>query len=567
MGEFFRPYIGSAVKVGLSILLGLANGVLEFLLALVIAFFFYASGERIAGVLRALLERIAGAAQAVRLISVTGATMRGVVYGLLGTAIVQGVLTTLGLWAAGVPRPLLLGVIAGSLSVLPIGAPLVWIPAALWLLADAHHWRGILLFAYGLVFISGSDNVIRPYFIARGARLPFLLTMLGVLGGALAFGLLGIFVGPVLLSIGYTLVQEFAAEEQPLSAPDPARPAPQGVTGAPGRAAYGGMMGWAIWRATMWRVGQLAPTLLVVSVLAFAVGTTLGDPVGALLGPDADSSLHAATARALGLDRPLLDRYLGFVGAAMHGDLGNSWRAGRPVRDLLSERLPASFELAGVAGIVALSLGVPAGVLTAAKPEAIVSRVAGGLGLLAASVPPFLLGLLLIELFAVQARLLPAFGRGTVVILGGWSTGLLTPSGRRALVLPALTLGLFQAAVLLRVTRAEVRRALASRPVRFARARGLPSDAVLRQALRQARVPLVTVLAPQLAGLLAFAVVTESVFGWPGLGALLIQAVTTADMPVVAACLLLAGLVFALSSLAADLAVMAFDPRLRIATR
>lgn len=210
MGAFFKPYIGLAAEAGFSLLLGLANGVLEFLLALVIAFFFYASGERVAAVLRALLERIAGGPQAERLIAVTGATMRGVVYGLLGTAVVQGILTTLGLWAVGVPRPLLLGVLAGSLSVLPIGAPVVWIPAALWLLSAGHTWRGCLLLAYGLVFISGSDSVIRPYFIARGARLPFLLTMLGVLGGALAFGLLGIFVGPVLLSLGYTLVQEFA---------------------------------------------------------------------------------------------------------------------------------------------------------------------------------------------------------------------------------------------------------------------------------------------------------------------------------------------------------------------
>jgi predicted PurR-regulated permease PerM len=141
---------------------------------------------------------------------VTGSTVRGVVYGLLGTAIVQGILTALGLWGAGIPRAILLGVVAGGLSVLPIGAPLVWIPASLWLLANGHTLRGILLFAYAAVFISGADSVIRPYFISRGAQLPFLLTLLGVLGGALAFGLLGVFLGPVLLGVGFTLVKEFA---------------------------------------------------------------------------------------------------------------------------------------------------------------------------------------------------------------------------------------------------------------------------------------------------------------------------------------------------------------------
>jgi predicted PurR-regulated permease PerM len=215
MVSFFKPYFGVVAEFGLTLLLGLANGVLGFLLALFVSFFFFASGDRLAEVLAALLFRIGGH-RAERMIAVAGATVRGVVYGILGTAVVQGILTTLGLWAAGVSRPLLLGVIAGGLSVLPIGAPVVWIPAALWLMASGHTWSGILLFIYGVVFVSGSDQVIRPLFIARGAQLPFLLTVLGVLGGALAFGLLGIFVGPVLLGVGFTLVREWAeVDEQP----------------------------------------------------------------------------------------------------------------------------------------------------------------------------------------------------------------------------------------------------------------------------------------------------------------------------------------------------------------
>ena len=217
MVEALRPYFGILLEGGLSLLLGLANGVLLFVLALFIAFFFYQYGEPIAVRLRAILLRIAGP-RAQRLIEVTGATVRGVVYGILLTAIVQGVLTAFGLWLSGVPRPVLLGAVAGFLSVLPIGAPVVWIPAALWLMGTSHLGWGIFLAIYGTVAVSGADSVIRPWFIARGAQLPFLLTVLGVLGGAIAFGLLGIFLGPVLLGIGYTLVNEWAETEHVLTA-------------------------------------------------------------------------------------------------------------------------------------------------------------------------------------------------------------------------------------------------------------------------------------------------------------------------------------------------------------
>ncbi len=214
MLEALRPYFGIVLENGLSLLLGIANGVLMFLLAVFVAFFFYVYGEPLADRLRLLLHRIAGP-QAERLITVTGATIRGVVYGILGTAVVQGILTTFGLWISGVPRPVLLGSIAGLLSVLPIGAPVVWIPAAIWLIGTSHLGWGIFLAVYGIGAISGADSLIRPWFITRGAQLPFLLTVLGVLGGALAFGLLGIFLGPVLLGVGFTLVNEWARASDP----------------------------------------------------------------------------------------------------------------------------------------------------------------------------------------------------------------------------------------------------------------------------------------------------------------------------------------------------------------
>lgn len=203
-----RPYLGVVVEDSLAILLGFANGVLMFTFALFIAFFFYAYGDPLSLRLRVLLHRVAGD-QAERLLTVTGATVRGVVYGVLGTALVQGLLTALGLWITGVPRAVLLGFIAGLLSVLPIGAPTIWIPAAIWLMGTGSLWWGVFLLIWGVVAISGSDSVIRPWFIARGAQLPFLLTALGALGGALSFGLLGIFLGPVLLGVGYTLVAEW----------------------------------------------------------------------------------------------------------------------------------------------------------------------------------------------------------------------------------------------------------------------------------------------------------------------------------------------------------------------
>lgn len=212
--DVLRPYFGTVVEGGLSLLLGIANGILMVLIALFIAFFFYIYGEPLAERLSLIMHRIGGV-QADRLMHVAGATVRGVVYGVVGTSIVQGVLTVIGLWVSGVPRAAMLGIIAGLLSVLPIGAPIIWIPASIWLMTTGSLGWGIFLAIWGAVAISGSDNVIRPWFISRGAQLPFLVTVLGVLGGALAFGLLGIFLGPVLLGLGYTLVNEWVRSADP----------------------------------------------------------------------------------------------------------------------------------------------------------------------------------------------------------------------------------------------------------------------------------------------------------------------------------------------------------------
>ncbi len=222
MTELLQPYAGDIAQGALSVLLAVLSGLAEVLVALVLAFFLYRDGRAIAERSEAVLRQFAGS-RAARLVQLTGNVTRGVVYGLLGTAVAQGLLTTFGLWLAGVPQPVLLGVVAGCISVLPVGAPVVWVPATLWLFTQGQNGWGIFLALYGALGISSVDNVIRPWLISRGADLPLLLTLLGALGGVFAFGFLGLFLGPVLLAVGFTLVQDWAdnptpeakAEEQP----------------------------------------------------------------------------------------------------------------------------------------------------------------------------------------------------------------------------------------------------------------------------------------------------------------------------------------------------------------
>jgi predicted PurR-regulated permease PerM len=209
--ELVQPYAGGLAQALLSVLLAVLSGIAEVFLALFLAFFFYRDGVAIAARGEAVLTRLAGT-RARRLMDLTGDVTRGVVFGLLGTAIVQGLMTTFGLWLAGVPRPVLLGVVAGVISILPVGAPLVWIPATLWLFIEGRTYAALFLMAYGAFGISSADNVIRPWLISRGADLPLLLTLLGALGGVFAFGFLGLFLGPVLLAVGFTVLKDWATE-------------------------------------------------------------------------------------------------------------------------------------------------------------------------------------------------------------------------------------------------------------------------------------------------------------------------------------------------------------------
>ena len=313
------------------------------------------------------------------------------------------------------------------------------------------------------------------------------------------------------------------------------------------------------------RLVQAAIVMLVVGFIAFSLFRFVGDPVVFMLGQDATPEDRAEMSHALGLDQPFPVQYARFVGRALQGDFGFSLRQLRPVSTLFAERLPATLELAFAAAVFAIAAGIPLGVLTALKPRSWVSQAVLVVSLVGVSLPTFLTGILLILVFAVTLGWLPSFGRGDTVLIGGWSTGLLTVSGLKALVLPAVTLGLFQMTLILRLTRAEMLEVLRADYIRFARARGL-SDRVVhfRHALRNTLVPVITVTGLQLGSIIAFAIITETVFQWPGMGLLFIQSVMFADVPVMGAYLCLIALFFVLINLVVDLLYHAVDPRLRV---
>jgi len=312
------------------------------------------------------------------------------------------------------------------------------------------------------------------------------------------------------------------------------------------------------------RLAQGAAVLLSVAFLAFLLFQHVGDPVTQMLGQEATAEQRRALREELGLDRPAAVQFLRFVGNAVRGEFGVSLRQGRPVAALFAERLPATLELAGAAGAIAVVLGLPLGVAAALRRSGWFARALMGLSLLGVSLPTFLVGVLLILVFSVLVPVMPSFGRGDTVALGPWSTGLLTVDGWRHLLLPAVTLAVFQVALIVRLVRAAMLEALRADHVRFARARGLPAHRVyLGHALRNALVPVVTVIGLQLGSLIAFSIVTESVFQWPGLGQLFLQAVTFADIPVMAAYLCLVAVVFVAINIMVDLLYVAIDPRLR----
>jgi peptide/nickel transport system permease protein len=316
------------------------------------------------------------------------------------------------------------------------------------------------------------------------------------------------------------------------------------------------------------RLAQAVIVMLTVAFLAFMLFQYVGDPVAQMLGQDATQEQREALKRDLGLDQPFPVQFARFVGNAVQGEFGLSLRQGRQVSTLIAERFPATLELSLAAAVIALVAGVPLGVYAALRRGRVGAQAVMTLSLLGVSLPTFLIGILLILVFSVQLQWLPSFGRGETVALFGsstWTTGLLTLDGWSHLVLPAVTLSVFQLALILRLVRAEMLEVLRTDYIKFARARGLSDRAIhFRHALKNTLVPVITITGLQLGSLIAFAIITETVFQWPGMGFLFIQAVQFADIPVMAAYLCLIALVFVVVNLVVDLLYFVVDPRLRV---
>ena len=313
------------------------------------------------------------------------------------------------------------------------------------------------------------------------------------------------------------------------------------------------------------RIFQAVIVMLSVAFIAFMLFQYVGDPVTNILGQDATPEQRQQLRADLGLDQPFPVQFVRFVGKAVHGEFGLSLRQGRLVSSLITERLPATLELSFTAALIALLVGIPMGVYAALRRGTFMSQVMMTCSLLGVSLPPFLIGILLILFFAVTLKWLPSFGRGEVVMFGHWSTGYLTVDGWRHLVMPSVTLAIFQLTLIMRLVRAEMLEVLRADYIKFARARGLPNRVVyFGHALKNTLVPVITITGLQLGALIAFAVVTESVFQWPGMGLLFIQAVTFADIPVMAAYLCLIALIFVVINLIVDLLYFVVDPRLRL---
>jgi peptide/nickel transport system permease protein len=311
-------------------------------------------------------------------------------------------------------------------------------------------------------------------------------------------------------------------------------------------------------------LAQGAVVLLAVAFIAFSMFRFVGDPVANMVGQEASQADRAELTRRLGLDQPFPVQFVQFLGNAVRGDFGVSFRQGRPVSALIAERLPATVELAVLSALFATIVGMTLGVYAAIRRRGILANAAMAVSLVGVSLPTFLIGIGLIWIFAVELRWLPSFGRGETVRIGWWTTGLLTRSGLQSLILPVLTLGFFQLTLIMRLVRSEMLEVMRADFIRFARARGIPNRTIeFRHALRNTMIPVVTIAGLQLGSVIAFAIVTETVFQWPGLGALFVTAVQFADVPIMAAYLVFVAFVFVLVNLLVDLAYLSLDPRLR----
>jgi peptide/nickel transport system permease protein len=313
------------------------------------------------------------------------------------------------------------------------------------------------------------------------------------------------------------------------------------------------------------RLLQAALVMLVVAFVSFSLFRFAGDPVNNMVGQEATQEDRRELRERLGLNDPFPVQFGRFVVDALQGEFGISYRLQRPVEDLIAERMPATLELVLVSAVLALITGIPLGVYCGIHRDSWVSRALLTVSLIGVSLPTFVIGILLIYLFSVQMLVLPSFGRGEVVQIGWWSTGFLTFSGWQALILPSITLSLFQLTLIMRLVRSEMLEVMRTDYIKFARARGLSNRAInFGHALKNTLVPVITIVGLNIGSLIAFSIITETVFNWPGMGLLFIKAVQFADVPIMAAYLTMVAFVFVSINLLVDLLYYAVDPRLKV---
>lgn len=313
------------------------------------------------------------------------------------------------------------------------------------------------------------------------------------------------------------------------------------------------------------RLVQSVFVMLATAFLAFALFAFVGDPVAQMTGVETSLEDQARLREELGLNDPFVVQFLRFAGDMLQGDFGYSFRTREPIGEMLLSRLPATLELGTVALMISLIVGIPAGIYTALRPRGLVSQSILIATLIGVSIPTFVIGILLIFLFGVQLGWLPTFGRGGTVEIGWWRTSLLTAEGWRSLILPALTLGLFQLTLTMRLVRAQMMEVMRTDHIRFAIARGLPWRSIrYRHALPNTMIPVITIIGLQFGGVIAFSIVTESVFQWPGMGLLFLESIRFVDIPVMSVYLVVIAFFFVVINLLVDLLYVAIDPRLRV---
>jgi peptide/nickel transport system permease protein len=313
------------------------------------------------------------------------------------------------------------------------------------------------------------------------------------------------------------------------------------------------------------RLFEAVFVMVTVALIAFTLFRFVGDPVNQMVGQDTSLEDRLRLREELGLNDPIPVQFVRFLSSAARFDFGISYQMKQPVTAIIKDRFPATLELAFAAALFAIALGIPMGVYTGIHRDSWLSKVFLSVSLIGVSLPTFLIGILLIYVFAVRLGVLPSFGRGEVVRLGFWTTGLLTTSGLKALIMPAVTLGLFQMTLVTRLVRSEMLEVLRADYIKFARARGLPERSInFGHALKNTLVPVITVIGLQLGAIIAFAIITETVFQWPGMGLMFIQAVQNADIPIMAAYLMLVAFMFVFINFVVDLIYVRVDPRIRI---